>query len=180
VGYMTSWLVTEGDRRADSPLFNIDHLLELWDEIHRRLPNARLWLLGGASKRVLERCAARDDILCLGRIPRDRVLPHVANFDVALYPRTVDHGTGGTAKVIEYMGAGVPTVSYDLPITREVRDNGAGVLVDTEREFVEAVESLGRDETLRRRLAQGARDAGAERDYDILAARYADILDRHL
>src|SRR5438067_8494845 len=45
VGYMAAWLLSHDDRGGENPLYNVDHLLDLWDEIHGRLPPARLWLL---------------------------------------------------------------------------------------------------------------------------------------
>ena len=180
MGYHAAWLLSHGDRSGDDPRFSIDHLLELWEEIHDRIPTARLWLLGGASKRVRARCEGRDDIVVFGRVPRENVLSYVANFDIALYPRTADHGTYQTAKVVEYLGCGVPTVAYDYDITAHVREAGAGVLVETPREFVAAVEKLAGDEPLRSELGAAARSAGRAHDYDALAVEYARVLDRHL
>jgi glycosyltransferase involved in cell wall biosynthesis len=179
IGYIAAWLLTEGDRGGSNPLYNVDHLLGLWDEIHARVPGAQLWLIGGVSARVRSRCGGRDDVLLLGRLPRTAALAHVANFDIALYPRARDQGIQ-SAKIAEYMGLGVPTVSYDYEVTAELRESGAGVLVGTPREFVGAVERLARDEAERRRLAEAARAAGAARDWDVLAARYGEILDRYL
>ena len=91
---MAAWLLTAGDRGGDSPLYNVDHLLDLWDEIHAREPEARLWLIGGAERRGCARAApAATTSLLFGRLPRDRVLAHVANFDLALYPRTPIRGS---------------------------------------------------------------------------------------
>jgi glycosyltransferase involved in cell wall biosynthesis len=179
VGYMAAWLLTAGDRGGASPLYNVDHLLDLWEEIHARAPQARLWLLGGASDAVRARVAGRDDVLVLGRVPREQVLPHAAAFDVALYPRTADQGIQA-AKVAEYLGAGAPVVSYDYEVVEELRETGAGVLVRSPREFVEAVARLVEDEAERARLAAAARAAGRERDWDALAARYNELLDRYL
>jgi glycosyltransferase involved in cell wall biosynthesis len=179
VGYMAAWLLSEQDRGGENPLYNVDHLMELWDEIHSRVPKARLWLLGGPSERVRARCAGRPDVVLLGRIPRDRVLAYAANFDLALYPRTADQGIR-SVKVAEYMGMGVPTVSYDYEVTADLRETGAGVLVETPREFVEAVERLAKDEAERRLIAEAARAAGRARDWDVLARRYAELLDRYL
>ena len=164
---------------GERPNLNVDHLLDLWDEIHVRLPDARLWLMGGASDRIRRRCAGRDDILIHGRIPRDEVLSYVAGCDIALYPRTADNGYQAS-KIIEYMGCGVPTVSYDYEVTSDLREAGAGLLVETPRDFVDAVERLGRDEALRRELQAVARSAAAARDWDVLAREYEAVLDRHL
>lgn len=180
VGYMAAHLLSARDRGGDSPLYNVDHLLDLWDEIHQREPNARLWLVGGASDRVRARCRGREDILVVGRLPRDRVLDYVANFDLALYPRTADQGIQA-AKVAEYMGLGVPTVSYDFEVTSVLRETGAGVLVGEPREFVDAVVRLAGDVAARGALAEAAGRAGRKLDWEVLARRYEEeILDRHL
>jgi len=180
VGYMAAFLLAAGDRGGDNALYNVDHLLDLWEEIHTRVPEARLWLVGGASDRVRERVGGRPDVLLLGRLPRDQALAHTANFDIALYPRTRDQGVRA-AKVAEYMGLGVPTVSYDFAVTDELRETGAGVLVPNPRAFVDAVGTLARDESARHTLATAAAAAGRARDWDVLAQRYEnEILDRYL
>ena len=51
----------------------------------------------------------------------------------------------------EFIGLGVPTVSYDYKVTENLRETGAGVLVPTPREFVDAVVRLGEDEAARER-----------------------------
>jgi glycosyltransferase involved in cell wall biosynthesis len=180
VGYMASWLLSADDPKGWNSLYNVDHLLDLWDEIRLRVPAARLWLVGGPSERVRTRCAGRDDILVLGRLPREHALAHVANFDIALYPRTEDVGIQA-AKVAEYMGLGVPTVSYDFQVTEELRETGAGVLVASPRDFVDAIARLAEDDDARTRVAEAARRAGEQRDWDVLARRYeTSILDVYL
>jgi glycosyltransferase involved in cell wall biosynthesis len=180
VGWMAAWLLSADDRDGDNPLYSVDHLLELWDEVHGRVPEARLWLIGGASDRVRARLRGREDVVLFGRLPRDEMLAHVANFDLGVYARTADQGIQA-AKVAEYMGFGVPTVSYDYAVTQVLRETGAGVLVGSPREFVDALERLVRDAEARRSLAQIARRAGRELDWDVLARRYeTEILDRYL
>ena len=117
VGFASAFLRVHGDRNGDDPLVNIDHLLDLWEEIHAQLPHARLWLIGQASDGVHSRCAGRDDILVLGRLQPSEVVAHVSNFDVALYPRTKDSGTRQSMKIAEYLSLGIPIVSYDYETT---------------------------------------------------------------
>jgi glycosyltransferase involved in cell wall biosynthesis len=180
VGYTAAFLVTAGDRDAANTLYNVDHLLELWDAIRERISSATLWLLGQPSDRLRARLASREDVWLFGRVPRERVLAHVANFDIALYPRTRDQGIRA-AKVGEYLGAGVPTVSYDYEVTENIRQAGAGILVGTPREFVDAVVTLADDEPVRKQLAEAARRAGAQLDWRLLARRFEEeILDRYL
>jgi len=180
VGYMAAFLLTGEDRDAANALYNVDHLLELWDEIHARAPRTRLWLIGNASPSLQARCADREDIRLFGLLPREQALAHAAAFDVALYARTEDQGIRAV-KVAEYMGVGVPTVSYDYEVTEELRETGAGLLVDSPRAFAETVARLVTSDDERLALAEVAGRVGRERDWDVLAARYADeVLNRYL
>jgi glycosyltransferase involved in cell wall biosynthesis len=179
VGYMASWLRSAGDLDGQNPLYNVDHLLGLWDAIHAAAPSARLWLVGEPTRLVTERCAGRDDIYLAGRLPRPKALAHVANFDVAVYPRTRDQGIQAV-KVAEYMGMGVPTISYDFKVTEHLRETGAGILVDSPSDFVEATVRLIREQSTRRELADASRRAGAKLNWDELARQYNELLDTYL
>jgi glycosyltransferase involved in cell wall biosynthesis len=180
LGWMAAHLLTAGDRDADNPLYNVDHLLELWDAIRVRQPMARLWLVGGPSDRLRARLQGRVDVQLLGRLPRPVALATAASFDLAPYARTADQGVRA-AKVSELIGLGVPTVSYDYEVTANLRETGAGVLVPDAKAFVETVVHLLADEPARAELAAAARRAGKELDWDILALRFADeVLDRFL
>lgn len=179
VGWMAAFLLSREDRGGDSSLYNVEHLLELWDAIHDRLPQARLWLVGEASERIRTRVRGREDILLFGRLPREQALATASSFDIALYPRTEDKGILA-AKVGEFIGLGVPMVSYDYEVTENLRETGAGLLVATPREFVDAVVQLGENEPARRELAAAAKQAGAALDWDVLARRYEELLDRYL
>jgi glycosyltransferase involved in cell wall biosynthesis len=180
VGWMAAHLLIDGDRGAEGPLYNVDHLLELWEEIHARAPQAELWLVGGPSDRLRRRLEGRDDVVLYGRLPRDRALATAAAFDVSVYPRTQDTGIRA-AKVAELIGLGVPIVSYDYEVTANVREAGAGLLVGTPREFVDAVVALVEDASVRAALSDSARAAGAALDWDVLARRYEDeVLNRFL
>lgn len=179
-GFVSAFLLLPGDRGGGNPLYDVSHLLELWDEVATRLPHAQLWLAGRPSARVRERLRDRDDVLLLGALPRGELFAHVANFDVALYPRLPPDDGVRRVKTAEYLAAGVPVVGYDYRSVGDVAEAGAGILVDSARALVDAVETLARDDTRRGELAARARLAGAARDWRVLADRYAAILDRYL
>jgi glycosyltransferase involved in cell wall biosynthesis len=179
-GWMAAHLLTAGDRGAENPLYNVDHLLELWDRIHARVPAARLWLVGGPSDRLRARVADRDDVVLFGRLPRAEALAAASRFDLAPYARTADQGVRA-AKVSELLGLGVPVVSYDYAVTANLRETGAGVLVSDARAFVEESVRLLNDDGARAALASAARRAGAGLDWRVLAARYErEVLDAYL
>jgi glycosyltransferase involved in cell wall biosynthesis len=181
VAYTAAWLLAGDDPGAADPLSNVDHLLEVWDEVHARLPGARLWLVGQPRRELLRRAAGRDDIVLFGRVSRERVLPILMNADLAVYPRRKAAGLA-VMKISSYLAAGLPVVSYDEPrVSAQLAPTGAGVVVDSPRELVAAVERLAADGAERGRLAEAARAAGRELDWDVLARRYeTEILDRYL
>src|SRR4051812_11523482 len=180
LGWMAAHLLTAGDRGGDNPLYNVDHLLELWDAIRARVPAARLWLVGGPSDRLRERLAGRGDVVLHGRLPREEALALAAAFDVAPYARTADQGVRA-AKISELIGLGVPIVSYDYEVTANVRETGAGILVDDAAAFVEATVRLLESAEARAPFAEAAREAGRELDWDVLARRFErEVLDAYL
>jgi glycosyltransferase involved in cell wall biosynthesis len=180
LGYMASHFLTRGDRGGENPKYNVDHLFELWNRISGSLPFASLWLIGTPSSRVRARYGGNPRVRFFGHVRRAEALALVASLDIALYPRSQDQGVRAV-KIAEYMCMGVPTVSYDYLVTRDLDERGAGILVRTPNEFVNAVCGLAKDGGLRRRLAAAARSARRELDWEILATRYqTEILDRYL
>lgn len=173
LGWMAAHLLTKGDPDAGNTLYNVDHLLELWEQIHERVPGARLWLVGEPSDRLRSRLSGRDDVVLFGRLSRERALATASCFDVAPYARTADQGVRA-AKVSELIGLGVPTVSYDYEVTANLRETGAGVLVSDARSFVDAAATLLTDDGARAELAAAAVRAGRKLDWNVLAQRYAD------
>jgi glycosyltransferase involved in cell wall biosynthesis len=180
LGWMAAHLLTAEDRGGDNALYNVDHLLDLWQEIHQRVPEGRLWLVGEPSDRLRARLSGRDDVVLFGRLPREEALAVASCFDLAPYARTADQGVRA-AKVSELLGLGVPVVSYDYDVTANLRETGAGVLVADRRAFVEAAVALLTDDSARASLADAARRAGAELDWRLLARRFElEVLDGFL
>jgi glycosyltransferase involved in cell wall biosynthesis len=180
MGYVARWLLSDPDRKGDHPLDGIRHLLALWERIRARVPDARLWLIGAPDKATRRLCADRSDLLLLGRIPQEQVPSYVANFDIALYPRRIDHAPM-PIKLTEYIAMGVPTVSYDLELAQVLRETGAGCLAGTEEEFVERVARLAGDEAERARLSAAAKQLSPSLDWNSLARSYqTELLDRYL
>ena len=180
VGYVAAWLLSHRDHQGDNPLYNVEHLLGLWDDIRAKLPEAHLWLIGQPTEHVRAMCRGRADVRLIGRLSQPEALAYVSNFDIALYPRRVDH-VPFPVKMAEYMGLGIPTVAYRLDLSRLLTDSGAGLTAETPSEFVEAVVELATDEDRRRRMATAARTAGTAFHMETLAARYErEVLDRYL
>ncbi|HEY0416526.1 MAG TPA: glycosyltransferase [Gaiellaceae bacterium] len=180
LGWMAAHLLTAGDRGAENPLYNVDHLLDLWDEVHARVPAARLWLVGEPSERLRARLAGRDDVVLHGRLPRERALAVASTFDLAPYARTADQGIRA-AKVSELLGLGVPIVSYDYEVTANVREAGAGVLVRDARAFADVTARLLASPEERAPYAAAAARTAPALDWDVLAERFErEVLNTYL
>jgi glycosyltransferase involved in cell wall biosynthesis len=102
------------------------------------------------------------------------------SFDIGVYPLPIDDWVLGKSglKAIQYMAFGLPTVATRVGTTPKlIRDGENGFLVETEEEWLEALEALVRDPVLRRRLGEAARrDAVASYSTAAVAAAYEGVL----
>ncbi|MBN1130982.1 MAG: glycosyltransferase, partial [Chitinispirillaceae bacterium] len=87
------------------------------------------------------------------------VSDYLGIFDVFGYPLGRDHYGTGEQALIEAMAAGLPVVVFDNGSERHLVEHGeTGLVVKNEREYTAALEKLHRDEALRRRLGDRARE----------------------
>ena len=110
----------------------------------------------------------------------EREVEDLQTFDIGVYPLPLDDWVLGKSglKAIQYMAFGLPTVATRVGTTpRIIRDGENGLLVESEEEWVDALERLVRDPELRRRLGQAARrDAEAHYSTKAVAAQYRSVL----
>lgn len=115
------------------------------------------------------------------RWTKEREIADLQEFDVGVYPLPVDEWVLGKSglKAIQYMAMGLPTVATRVGTTPMIIDHGVnGLLVQTEDEWVQALELLIDDRGLRQRLGAAARETAAQK-YSIEAVReqYLHVLD---
>ena len=151
--------------------------LELMLELARRSPEI-VFVWAGGEPEALGGWATRleadgiQNVRLLGFVPQ-RDLPLIqAACDVLLMPyqRAIAVSSGGDTaafaspmKVFEYMAAGRPILSSDLPVLREVLNDGNAVLLDPQEvdAWEAALKSLVGDEPRRIRLGEAARRGAA-------------------
>jgi len=123
-----------------------------------------------------------------GRVPRDVARTYLAALDVVLVPRRPDRVTRLVTplKPVEAMALGRPVVASDLPALAEVlsplEPTGpggapAGVLVDPDdtAAWADAVARVLDDADHRAALVAAGRHVAAERTWERLVGRYADV-----
>ena len=85
----------------------------------------------------------------------------VQGFDIGIMPLPDDHQTRGKCgfKLIEYMACGLPAVASPVGANNDVLVHGqTGLLVETERSWVDALLHLAADTDLRRRMGEAGRE----------------------
>ena len=180
---MAAHLLTEGDRDADNPLYNVDHLLELWDAD----PRARAERAALAGRRAERHgCSAaprgpRRHRAASGGCRASRRSRPPRSFDVAPYARTRRPGHPGREGrrvhrprradgLVRLRGDGEPA-----------RDRRRRARARRARRSSTRSCTCSTDDAARGELAAAARRAGRELDWDVLARRFEDeVLDRYL
>ena len=77
--------------------------------------------------------------------------------DVFAYPLNEKHFGSGEQTIIESMYSGIPVVAFSNPAEKEIIDNNeTGLLVDNEREYIEAIEYLYNNPEERLRMGRNA------------------------
>jgi glycosyltransferase involved in cell wall biosynthesis len=111
----------------------------------------------------------------------EREVEDLQAIDIGVYPLPVDDWVSGKSglKAIQYMAFGLPTVATNVGTTpRIIRHGENGLLVTTDEEWLEALETLIRDPELRLRLGRAAReDAVAKYSTRAIAAEYRRVLE---
>ena len=124
-----------------------------------KIPDARFVICGEDIDGKIEAEAKqydRNNFTFLGYEPNIRSV--FETLDVFGYPLNAKHFGSGEQVLLEAMFAGLPVVAFANPAEREIIENNeTGILVNSEREYVAAIENLYRSPGERVRLGQNAR-----------------------
>ncbi|MFD6177428.1 MULTISPECIES: glycosyltransferase family 4 protein [unclassified Isoptericola] len=138
--------------------------------------------------RLADELGLGEHALLPGRVPRDVARTYLAALDAVLVPRRPDRVTRLVTplKPVEAMALGRPVVASDLPALAEVLSpldpagpgaSPAGALVDPDdaEAWADAVGRVLTDDAHRAALVDAGRRVAAERTWERLVGRYADV-----
>jgi glycosyltransferase involved in cell wall biosynthesis len=104
----------------------LDLLLDGFAQLRKRVPAARLVLIGGrpaeiAGLRAHAASLALDGLVTwAGQLPQDQILPYLQAADALVIPDTITDITASPLKLFEYLAAGRAVVLPDIPALAEV------------------------------------------------------------
>jgi glycosyltransferase involved in cell wall biosynthesis len=158
-----------------TPVKGIEVLLEAWEKVHQELPQAELWLAGGAglwksrddipaAGQAQERLesASEKNVKWVGELPRHEMPAFWNSLTVAVVPSLYE--SFGLA-ALEALACGVPVVASRAGGLPEiVSDDVCGRLVPPGKpdELAQALLAILANEPLRRRLAGATRQRAAQ------------------
>lgn len=154
---------------------NVDAALRLAHDIFpavkRRVPAARLWLVGNAPPPEL-RALASGDVRVTGRVPD--VKPYLARAAAFVSPLRL--GAGIKNKVLEALAVGCPVVATPLSVDGIAVRDGQDALVAEGGALVDAVVRLLENPDLAQTLAANGRKLiEAHYSWDRVAERYEQL-----
>lgn len=100
----------------------ISHLLRAAKEVTERHLDVHFLIMGypGLEKyrNMADELGIGNRVTFTGRVPYDQAPLHLALGDVAVSPKMSE--TEGNGKLLNYMAMGLPTVTFDTPVSREI------------------------------------------------------------
>jgi len=113
-------------------------LLDIWPRV--TASNARLHLIGRLGQNA-SLSLSDSRVISYGLISIKECSTLLPNFDVALYPRVHDNAWL-PQKLVEYIGAGLPILAFDLIDTNIVSHLNVGLLVKNAEEFARIMDEI--------------------------------------
>lgn len=146
--------------------------MEIIASAAKSCPAAHFHVIGGKEKDVIwwqEQLHDVENVTFHGFQPPSAIPSFLNDFDIVLLPNQVEvRGNAGKdighwtspLKLFEYMAAGKPIISSDLPVLREIVRHGENAHLcppDQPEAWVEAIDKLAHDRDYARRLASQAK-----------------------
>ena len=159
-----------------------DLLLEAAQQVVRARPDTHFLIMGFPGEQEYYQRAIGmgidGHVTFTGRVPYDEAPAHLALGDLATAPKLSE--TEGSGKLLNYMAMGLPTVTFDTPVSREyLREDGVYARRGDASSLAEQILRLLSDPQASRELGARLRArAEAEYDWDQAAEMLMQVYER--
>lgn len=172
--YISPYIDSFGDPHAGHPMWDASVLIDdIWPQISH-LKRIELHLIGRvgneAKKKLLQPNVIQHGFLSISEVAKT-----LARYDLALYPRVHDN-RWQPQKIIEYMGAGVPIVAFDLVDTRLIRELRIGCLVANTDKFVSEIKNLMENQKLLQEFRENCLQKRNEFSWEYLGKKLDGVI----
>lgn len=159
----------------------ITDLIEIWKNVCRELPQAKLAVIGGGSEKtknfLLEKISdyhLEKNVDLLGFLEDKKAHPILKSGKVFLFP---SHEEGWGIAVAEAMACGLPVVSWNLPVFREIfGDQTMQVKENDINLFSDKVIELLKNASLRQVIGGRGREFVKKYSWEKVAERELEIM----
>jgi len=140
-------------------------LLQAAAQLISRRPNVQFLIMGFPAVEFYrwqaQQLGLDSHITFTGKIPYEQAPSFLALGDVAVAPKI--SATEGSGKLLNYMAMGLPTVAFDVPVSREYLDSlGVYARVGDAGSLAEALETMLVDRERAQALGQSLRQRASE------------------
>ncbi len=141
-------------------------LLQAAQMLLSRRPNVHFLIMGfpgvDTYRQQAQRLGLGSHVTFTGKIPYDQAPHFLALGDVAVAPKT--SATEGSGKLLNYMAMGLPTVAFDVPVSREyLGEFGAYARPKDVASLADALEALLDNQERAQAIGKGLRQRAIER-----------------
>jgi glycosyltransferase involved in cell wall biosynthesis len=157
------------------------YLLQAANLIRRRTPDVHFLLMGYPGEKRYQNLAASlgisDCVTFTGRVPYEKAPIYLSVGDVAVSPKISE--TEGNGKLLNYMATGLPTVTFNTPVSKEILgDLGVYAELGNTEDLASSIEWLLKDDKAAEQIGRDLR-AKVEDSYlwDSAVGRILDIYD---
>lgn len=170
--YSSPYIDYRGDKHEKHTAWSAIHLLDsLIPQIFCADSEIDVRLIGRIGKNAEKYLADFPNVECFGLVSFEQNSMLLRESTIGIYPRRFDHKRS-VQKIYEYMGAGLPTVSYKLIDTLDIEKQGWGMLVQSPEEFVAAIIRLKNDNQLLESFRTRIYDSQADYSWPSIAKKY--------
>lgn len=178
--YSSSIIDIADDGHEGHSSWDASHLVnELIPKILLKHPDVEIHLIGRVGKNAMSKLNGFKQVTLHGFVSVEENARILSTCHLAIYPRQIDN-LRSVQKISEYIGAGLPIVSYDVVDASLVKSKGFGLTVESADDFVGAIAILKRNRLLYNRYVEHIVKARSQYTWNQIARNLEEALEEKL